>query len=111
TLKRTGPMLEKPTSKRQKSNKAPIPSVHVVTQSLAISSPLSFGTRKKSLGRKRLTKPKSTLQELDLDVDAQTFIKVVSTEDSDDEAPPVWSALVGWEVISTPLGDINAFIE
>nr|GFA24363.1 hypothetical protein [Tanacetum cinerariifolium] len=111
TLKRTGPMLEEPTSKRQKSNEAPIPSVHVVTQSLAISSPLSSGTRKKSLGRKRLTKPKSTLQELDLDVDAQTFIKVVSTKDSDDEAPPVWSALVGWEVIFTPLGDINAFIE
>nr|GFB70995.1 hypothetical protein [Tanacetum cinerariifolium] len=35
----------------------------------------------------------NTLQELDLDADAQTFIKVVSTEDSDDEAPPVWSAL------------------
>nr|GFD06205.1 hypothetical protein [Tanacetum cinerariifolium] len=32
-----------------------------------------------------------------LDADAQTFIKVVSTEDSDDEAPPVWSALVGWK--------------
>nr|GFD07002.1 hypothetical protein [Tanacetum cinerariifolium] len=38
----------------------------------------------------------------------QTFIKVVSSEDSDDEAPPVWSALVGWEVIPTPLGDIHA---
>nr|GEW23401.1 hypothetical protein [Tanacetum cinerariifolium] len=32
----------------------------------------------------------------------------VSDEDSEDEAPPVWSALVGWKVISTPLGDINA---
>nr|GFB56667.1 JmjC domain-containing protein [Tanacetum cinerariifolium] len=40
--------------------------------------------------------------ELDLDVDAQTFIKVVVNEDSDDEASPVWSALVGWEVIPTP---------
>nr|GEU62373.1 hypothetical protein [Tanacetum cinerariifolium] len=78
TLKRTGLVLEEPSSKR-----------------------------KKSLGRKRLTKPKSTLQELDLDADAQTFIKVVSTEDSNDEAP-VWSTLFGWEVISTPLGDINA---
>nr|GEY81660.1 aminoacyl-tRNA synthetase, class 1a, anticodon-binding [Tanacetum cinerariifolium] len=37
-----------------------------------------------------------------------TFIKVVSSEESDDEATPVWSALVGWEVIPTPLGDINA---
>nr|GEV93274.1 retrovirus-related Pol polyprotein from transposon TNT 1-94 [Tanacetum cinerariifolium] len=35
-----------------------------------------------------------------------TFIKVVSSEESDDEAPPFWSALV--EVIPTPLGDINA---
>nr|GEU99350.1 aminoacyl-tRNA synthetase, class 1a, anticodon-binding [Tanacetum cinerariifolium] len=53
-------------------------------------------------------KPKSTLQELDLDADTQTFIKVISTEDSDDKAPPVWSALVGWEVISTLLEEINA---
>nr|GEW91096.1 retrovirus-related Pol polyprotein from transposon TNT 1-94 [Tanacetum cinerariifolium] len=29
----------------------------------------------------------------------KTFIKVVSTEDSDDEAPLVWSSLVGWEVL------------
>nr|GFD16536.1 hypothetical protein [Tanacetum cinerariifolium] len=46
--------------------------------------------------------------ELDLDADDQTFIKVVSNEDSEDKAPRLWSALVGWEVISTPLGDINA---
>nr|GEX73304.1 hypothetical protein [Tanacetum cinerariifolium] len=98
TLKRTGPVLEEPSSKRQRSTETPIPSVPEVPQSLAVSSPPSSGTKKKSLGRKRLTKPKSTLQELDLDVDAQTFIKVVSTEDSDDEAPPVWSALIGWEV-------------
>nr|GEW35827.1 reverse transcriptase domain-containing protein [Tanacetum cinerariifolium] len=57
TLKRTGPVLEEPSSKRQKSTEAHI-----------------------------LTVP----------------------DDSDDEAPPVWSALVGWEVIPTPLGDINA---
>nr|GFD20887.1 hypothetical protein [Tanacetum cinerariifolium] len=29
-------------------------------------------------------------------------------EDSNDKAPRLWSALVGWEVITTPLGDINA---
>nr|GEY18155.1 ribonuclease H-like domain, reverse transcriptase, RNA-dependent DNA polymerase [Tanacetum cinerariifolium] len=50
---------------------------------------------RKSLARKRLTKPKYILPNLDLDADAQTFIKVASTEDSDDEAPPVWSALIG----------------
>nr|GEX11697.1 ribonuclease H-like domain-containing protein [Tanacetum cinerariifolium] len=99
TLKRTGPVFEEPSSKRQKSTEAPIPSMPEVPQSSAVSLLPSSGTRKKSLGRKRLTKPKSTLQELDLDADAQTFIKVVSTKDSDDEAPPVWSALVGWEVL------------
>nr|GEY83285.1 synaptobrevin, longin-like domain protein [Tanacetum cinerariifolium] len=108
TLKRTGPVLEEPSSKRQKSTEALIPSVPDVPQSPVISSPPSSGTKRKSLGRKRLTKPKSTLQELDLDADAQIFIKVVSTKDFDDEAPPVWSALVGWEVISTHLRDINA---
>nr|GEX06847.1 aminoacyl-tRNA synthetase, class 1a, anticodon-binding [Tanacetum cinerariifolium] len=103
-----GPMLEEPSSKWQKSTEAPIPSVPEVPQSSAVSSPLSSGIRKKSLTQKHLPKPKSTLQELNLDVDAQTFVKVVPNEDSDDEAPLVWSALVGWEVIPTPLGDINA---
>nr|GEV42583.1 hypothetical protein [Tanacetum cinerariifolium] len=86
----------------------PIPSVPEVPHSPVVSSPTSSGTRRKSLGRKRITKPKSTLQELDLDADAQSFIKVISDEDFDDEAPFLWSALVGWEVITTPLGDINA---
>nr|GFA90500.1 hypothetical protein [Tanacetum cinerariifolium] len=62
----------------------------------------------KSLCRKHIPKPKSTLLELDLDADAQTFIKVVVNEDSDDEVSPVWSVVVGWEVLPTPLCDINA---
>ncbi|GKB58721.1 hypothetical protein Tco_0914907 [Tanacetum coccineum] len=45
---------------------------------------------------------------MDLDADDKTFIKVVSDEDSTDEAPILWSALAGWEVISTPLVEINA---
>nr|GEU51335.1 ribonuclease H-like domain-containing protein [Tanacetum cinerariifolium] len=52
-----------------------------------------------SLGRTRLTNPKSKLQELDLDADDQTFITVVSDEDSEDKAPRLWYALVGWEVV------------
>nr|GFC23843.1 hypothetical protein [Tanacetum cinerariifolium] len=108
TLKRKGPVLEEPSSNRKKSTKAPILSVPEVSQSLVVSSHTSSGTRRKSLARKRLTKPKSTLPKLDLDTDAQTFIKVISIEDSDDKAPPVWSDLVGWEVIPAPLGDINA---
>nr|GEW66745.1 ribonuclease H-like domain-containing protein [Tanacetum cinerariifolium] len=83
TLKRAGPVLEEPSSKRQKSTEAPIPSVLEVPQSLVIYSPKSSGTRRKSLGRKRLTKPKSKLK----GADDQTFIK---------------------EVITTPLGDINS---
>nr|GEV20559.1 putative ribonuclease H-like domain-containing protein [Tanacetum cinerariifolium] len=108
TLKRTGPVLEEPSSKRQKSTEAPILFVLKVPQLPVVSSPKSSGTRRKSLGRNHLTKPKSKLQELDLDVDDKTFIKVVSDEDSKDEAPHPWSALVGGEVIATPLGDINA---
>ncbi|GJU61614.1 hypothetical protein Tco_1243449 [Tanacetum coccineum] len=108
TLKRAGEALAPDTSKKQKSTKAPIPSVPDVPQLPVVSSPTSSGTRRKSLGRSRITKPKSILTELDLDVDDETFIKVVSDEDSEDEAPILWSAFAGWEVISTPLGEINA---
>nr|GEX17925.1 putative ribonuclease H-like domain-containing protein [Tanacetum cinerariifolium] len=99
TLKRTGLMLEDPSYKRQKSTEAPIVSVPEVPQSLTVSLPPSSGTRRKSLGKTHLTKPKSTLRELDLDADDQTFIKVVFDEDSEDKAPRPWSALVGWEVL------------
>ncbi|GJX11309.1 hypothetical protein Tco_0201168, partial [Tanacetum coccineum] len=75
TLKRTGPELEEPSSKQQKSTEAPIPSVPDVPQPPVVSSPKSSGTRRKSLGRNRLTKPKSILKELDLDADDKTFIK------------------------------------
>ncbi|GKE54225.1 hypothetical protein Tco_1489381 [Tanacetum coccineum] len=103
TLKRAGEALESDISKKQKSTKAPTPSMPDVPQPLVVSSSKSSGTRRKSLGRRRITKP-----ELDLDADDKTFIKVVSDEDSEDEAPIVWSAFAGWEVISTPLGEINA---
>nr|GEV96068.1 hypothetical protein [Tanacetum cinerariifolium] len=74
-----GPVLEEPSSKSQKSTKAPIPSVSEVPPSPVVSSPKFSGTRRKSFGRNRLTKPKSKLKELDLDADAQTFIKVIPT--------------------------------
>ncbi|GJZ98569.1 hypothetical protein Tco_0671022 [Tanacetum coccineum] len=108
TLKRAGEALEPDTSKKQKSSEAPTPSVHDVPQPPVVSSPKSSGTRRKSLGRSSITKPKSILTELDLEADDKTFIKVVSDEDSEDEAPILWSAFAGWEVISTPLGEINA---
>ncbi|GKE35345.1 hypothetical protein Tco_1454667, partial [Tanacetum coccineum] len=100
TLKRKGPGLEEPSSKQQKSNEAPIPSVPDVPQPPVGTSPKSSGTRRKSLGRNRLTKPTSILKELDLDVDDKTFIKFISDEDSTDEAPILWSALAGWEIRS-----------
>nr|GEU50513.1 synaptobrevin, longin-like domain protein [Tanacetum cinerariifolium] len=76
---------QKPSSKRQQSSEAPIPLVPDVPLSPDVSSHPSSYTKRKSLGRKHILKPKSTLPKLDLDADAQTFIKVVVNEDSDDE--------------------------
>ncbi|GJW72009.1 putative ribonuclease H-like domain-containing protein [Tanacetum coccineum] len=70
TLKRTGPELEEPSSKQQKSTEATIPSVPDVPQPPVVSSTKSSGTKRKSLGRNRLTKPKSILKELDESDDA-----------------------------------------
>nr|GEY41492.1 copia protein [Tanacetum cinerariifolium] len=110
TLKRPGLVVDEPSTKRPKSPEAPTPSMPEVPISPAVTSPPSFGTRRKSLGRKHMHKPKSTLPTLDLDAPAQTFLIVVVDEDSDDEdsVDEVWSAIVGWEVLSTPLGAINA---
>ncbi|GJT49289.1 hypothetical protein Tco_0975446 [Tanacetum coccineum] len=77
---------------RMASTKAPIPSVPDVPQPKVVSSSKSSSTRRKSLGRIRISKP-----ELDLDADDKTFIKVVSDEDSEDEAPILWSTFAGWE--------------
>ncbi|GJS27633.1 hypothetical protein Tco_0488253 [Tanacetum coccineum] len=90
TLKRTCTELEAPSSKQQKSTKAPIPSVPDVPQPPVVSSPKSSGTRRKSLGRNHLTKPKYILKELDLDADDKTFIKFISDEDSTKEALIIW---------------------
>nr|GEZ12626.1 hypothetical protein [Tanacetum cinerariifolium] len=68
-----------------------------------VSSPPSSRIRRKYLGRKHMHKSKSALPKLDLDAPAQTFLKVVVNEDSSDE---VWSTVVGWEVLPTPLGAI-----
>ncbi|GKF74624.1 hypothetical protein Tco_0220956, partial [Tanacetum coccineum] len=78
TLKKAGEALEPDISKKQKSTEAPIPSVSDVPQPPVVSSTKSSGTRRKSLGRSHITKPKSILTELDLDADDKTFIKVVS---------------------------------
>ncbi|GJV03714.1 hypothetical protein Tco_1337283, partial [Tanacetum coccineum] len=99
------------TSKKQKSTKAPIPSVPDVPQPPVVSSPNSFGTRRKFLGWSRITKSKSILIELDLDSDDKTFIKVVSDEDSEDEAPVLWSAFAGWEDLLKLYGLVVKYYE
>ncbi|GJR30989.1 hypothetical protein Tco_1107221 [Tanacetum coccineum] len=65
----------------------------------------TYGTRRKSLG----TRKKSSTT-LDLDDDDRSFIRVLSDADSDDDDDPIifWSAFATWEVVPTPLGDINA---
>nr|GFB31811.1 JmjC domain-containing protein [Tanacetum cinerariifolium] len=110
TLKRPGPVLEEPFTKRPTSPKAYTSSMPEVSVSPIVTSPPSSCTRRKSLARKHMHKPKSTLPTLDLDAPAQTFLKVVIDEDSDDEdsVDKVWSVVVGWELLSTSLGEINA---
>nr|GFC86071.1 hypothetical protein [Tanacetum cinerariifolium] len=109
-LNRPRPVLEEPFSKRPKSPEAPTPSMPAVPISPAVSSPPSSRTRRKSLGRNHMHKPKSTRPKLDIDAPAQTFLKVVVNEDSDDKDSydEVWSVVVGWEVLPTPLGEIDA---
>nr|GEY74565.1 hypothetical protein [Tanacetum cinerariifolium] len=85
TLKRPGSVLDEPSPKRPKSPEAPTPSMSEVPISPAVTSTFPSRTRQKSLGRKHMHKPKSTLPTLDLDAPAQTFLKVVVDEDSDDE--------------------------
>nr|GEW45718.1 ribonuclease H-like domain, reverse transcriptase, RNA-dependent DNA polymerase [Tanacetum cinerariifolium] len=75
TLKRPGSMLEGPSPKRPKSPEAPTPSMPNVPISPVVTSPPSSRTRRKSLGRKHMHKPKSTLPTLDLDAPNQTFLK------------------------------------
>ncbi|GJR67119.1 hypothetical protein Tco_0013184 [Tanacetum coccineum] len=111
TLKRAGEALEPDTSKKQKSTEAPIPSVPDVPQPPVGTLPKSSGTRRKSLGRNHLTKPKSILKELDLNADDKTSIKVVSDEDSTDEAPILWSALAGWEDLLKLYGMVVTYYE
>nr|GEY56539.1 JmjC domain-containing protein [Tanacetum cinerariifolium] len=110
TLKRLGPVLEEPSTKKPKSPEAHTPSMPEVPISPAVTSPPSSRTRRKSIGQKHMHKPKSTLPTLDLDATTQTFLKVVVDEDSDyeDYVDEVWSTVVGWEILPTPLGEINA---
>nr|GEW90524.1 putative ribonuclease H-like domain-containing protein [Tanacetum cinerariifolium] len=106
----TGSVLEEPPTKKRKSPEASTTSMSEIPISPTVTSPLSSCIRRKSLGPKHVHKPKSTLPTLDLDAPAQTFLKVIVDEDLDDKdsVDEVWSAVIRWEILSTPLGDINA---
>nr|GEX21981.1 JmjC domain-containing protein [Tanacetum cinerariifolium] len=93
-----------------KAPEAPTSSMPEVLIIPTVTSPPSSSTRRKTLGRKHMHKSKSTFPKLDLNAPAQRFLKVVVNEDSDNEDSDdeVWSAVVGWEVLPTPLGAINA---
>ncbi|GJS23968.1 hypothetical protein Tco_0452600 [Tanacetum coccineum] len=94
-LKKRGEDLEHDVSKKPKPTEVPMssqPDGH------------TYGTRRKSLG----TRKKSSTA-LDLDADDRSFNRVLSDDDSDDDDPVIfWSAFSTWEVVPTPLGDINA---
>nr|GEU68205.1 synaptobrevin, longin-like domain protein [Tanacetum cinerariifolium] len=109
-MRQPGSVLEEPPTKKPKSPEAPTSSMPEIPISPVVISPPFSSTRRKSLGRKHMYKPKSTLPTLDLDAPAQTFLKVIVVKDSGDDysVDEVWSAVVGWEILSTPLGDINA---
>nr|GEX59043.1 ribonuclease H-like domain-containing protein [Tanacetum cinerariifolium] len=79
-LKRPGPVLEEPSTKRPKSPEAPTSSMPELSISLAVTSPPSSRT-------------------------SESLLADSNDEDSVDE---VWSSIVGWELLSTPLGEINA---
>nr|GEY18100.1 aminoacyl-tRNA synthetase, class 1a, anticodon-binding [Tanacetum cinerariifolium] len=113
TLKRPGSVLEEPSTKRLKSPEAPTPSMPEVPISPAVTSHPSSRTRRKSIGSKHMHKPKSTLPTLDLDAPAQTFLKVVVDEDSDDDdsIDEVWSAVVGWEDLMKLYGLVVQYYE
>nr|GEU58752.1 hypothetical protein [Tanacetum cinerariifolium] len=104
------PAQQKAYMRQPKSPEAPTPSILKIPIIPAVASPLSSRIRRKYIARNHVHKPKPQIPALDLDAPAQAFLKVIVDEDSDDvdSVDEAWSAMVGWEILSTPLGDINA---
>nr|GEX62121.1 hypothetical protein [Tanacetum cinerariifolium] len=102
---RLGSMLEEPPFKKPKSPEAPTPSMAEISIPPAVATPPSSRTRRKSIARKHVYKPKSKIPTLDFDAPSQAFLKVIVDEDSDDadSVDEVWSDVVGWGILSTPL--------
>nr|GEY61788.1 hypothetical protein [Tanacetum cinerariifolium] len=105
-----GSVLEEPLTKRLTSPEAPTSSMSKIPITPAVGSPHSSRTQRKSIAQNHVHKPKLKIPTVDLDAPAQAFLKVIVDEDSDDvdSVNEAWSVVVGWEILSTPLGDINA---
>ncbi|GKA67925.1 hypothetical protein Tco_0767842 [Tanacetum coccineum] len=84
------------------TNLSPPPPAAVTDTTTTISSPSLTGTpkRRKRTLKKRAPKPL-------LDMHDQSFIKFDSGSESDGDLVH-WAAIAAWEVLSTPLGEINA---
>ncbi|GJR50570.1 hypothetical protein Tco_1401091 [Tanacetum coccineum] len=67
----------------------------------------TYSSRRKSLAPRKM--PSS---EVDLNAPDESFIRVLTTDDSDDSAddtdPLFWHIFAAWEVVPTGLGDVNA---
>ncbi|GJY83957.1 hypothetical protein Tco_0497333 [Tanacetum coccineum] len=131
SLKRPGADVEQPESKKSKSSAAPqtpVPaashqsSAGVTTnvhQSLLSSGPRTrshssaAGIKTYSTRRKSLATRKMSSSEVDLTAPDNSFIQVLSnddSDDSDDDSDPLffWHVFAAWEVVPTGLGDVNA---
>ncbi|GJY74563.1 hypothetical protein Tco_0478994, partial [Tanacetum coccineum] len=78
------------------------------TRSQSIDADIkTYSTRRKSLASRKM--PSS---EVDLNAPDESFIQVLTNDDSDDSAdntdPLFWHIFAAWEVIPTGLGDVNA---
>ncbi|GJX00409.1 hypothetical protein Tco_0184322 [Tanacetum coccineum] len=135
SLKRLGADVEQPGSKKSKSSVAPQTSTPAVTPDTSVDPPVaptpsfatsvsrSSGPRTRSqlspagiqtysTRRKSLATRKMSSSEVDLNAPDESFIQVLSDDDSDDTDddtnPLLWHAFAAWEVVPTGLGDVNA---
>ncbi|GKC25701.1 hypothetical protein Tco_1027851 [Tanacetum coccineum] len=138
SLKRPGADLDQHTSKKSKSNEAqhtsvppasnpstagvpsnPSPFVDTPPHSpevTPISPPKPSDAAPSAAASHMKFHLKMSTSEVDLNAPVQSFIHVLSEDDSDDESddylhaenPLYWHAFAVWEVVTTGLGDINA---
>ncbi|GJU71836.1 putative ribonuclease H-like domain-containing protein [Tanacetum coccineum] len=107
SLKRLGADVEQPGSKKSKSSIAPQTSTPAVTPDTSVDPHVAptppFATpvsRRKSLATRKMSS-----SEVDLNAPDESFIQVLSDDDSDDTDddtnPLLWHAFAAWEVVPT----------